>query len=610
MESVPAYGERGVGLNRHLKAHLPHRQDISCRITNVFLNYVKNTRPEFVEPLVRGLPYTYQHLVDTDNWIAWDAERVIEERLVDLYDDPQILFQIGRSIVTHKSLGVIHILFNLFTTPEGVFRYTPKVASLFTKGIVTVNILNSSSQSVIIELKIKGPQTRGSCLFNLGMFSAVPELFGLKSAEVIEHQCMVAMSISGKLKNTYGIDEIKTGAESCIFELRWKGKKDQSFMFGGTRKQKALDEARIELEENYVKLQSAYDLLACSEERYRDLFNNAGDIIILLDSDGTIAAVNKKGTSIFGVPANKLIGRPIGTLIDESYRSELQDHLSASMTGTQIVIELVGLTKDGTRLLSVTSSPIMQDGNTIGLMVIARDISAERELAARLLEAERFAAKGLVAAEIAHEINNALANIETALYISNNISINDKYRSTLMSETRAEIQGMSNIVRGILDVYKADDTSAQMVSLNNEIKKVMDLTARRFKGDNIRMISRLCLSDPVIFCNPGHFKQILLNLLTNSRDALENGSTRSIIVSTEEIGEDVRLKVMDTGCGIPPDVLPEVTDRVFSTKSKGTGLGLSICKRLAEANKGVMEIESALGKGTTVYITFRKGQND
>ncbi len=124
--------------------------EISCRITSAIINYVKNTKPEFLKPLLDGLPYSKDYLLDLDNWIPWDIERILEERLVRLFDDEAIMFKIGRSVVTLKSLGVVNIIFNLFMTPERLVRYTPKIARYFTKDVVHINVIETTKERALL----------------------------------------------------------------------------------------------------------------------------------------------------------------------------------------------------------------------------------------------------------------------------------------------------------------------------------------------------------------------------------------------------------------------------------------------------------------------------
>ena len=572
--------------------------EISCRITSTIINYVKNTKPEFVNPLLDGLPYNEAYLLDTDKWIPWDIERILEDRLAHLFGDDTIMFKVGRSILTLKSLGIVNIVINLFMTPERLIRYTPKIARYFTKDVVHINVIETSKESATIELKINGKQTRGACLFNQGMFSLASELFGLGATSVLETQCIISPFELGKLSNK--VDGVLLGAESCIYQLRWKNRRSL-FVSRVTGKKQALEEAMRHLEENHAKLQQAYERIIESEEKYRELLENASDIICFLDLDGIVTFMNKKGLELSGYTLKEGIGLSFLSLLDEAYQKEFLLRFNESLNGTTAVFELIVKKKDGgTLVLSINSNPIRDENNIAGIMFIARDITQEREIANRLLEAERFAAKGMVAAEIAHEINNSLANIETALFIINNIRIDSDYRKDVLKDVYEEIERMSGIVKGILEVYRSDDTVIQSVDVNSEIIKVINMTERRLKGKGISIASKLALDLPSIPCYPGHIKQILLNLLKNAEEAMHSDNKSLIIISTEEDIGFVKLCVSDTGCGIPEEVIKKVFSPLFTSKADGAGLGLSICREIAQKYGGDIKIES---KETGTYAT-------
>lgn len=580
--------------------------EISCRITSAIINYVKNTKPEFLKPLLDGLPYSKDYLLDLDNWIPWDIERILEERLVRLFDDEAIMFKIGRSVVTLKSLGVVNIVFNLFMTPERLVRYTPKIARYFTKDVVHINVIETTKESATVELNIKGKQTRGACLFNQGMFSLTSELFGLGATSVSEVQCVVPLNELGSLNNK--LNGTIFGAESCIYQLKWKSKIGRFISRVAGRKQ-ALQNALQHLEENHAKLQKAYEYIRKSEEKYRDLMENASDIICFLDSDGAITSLNKKGLELSGYTSEEVIGQNFISLIEDIWQEEFLSRLKESLNGTTAVFELVAKKKDGGHLvLSINSNPIREEGNIIGIMLIARDITQEREMARRLLEAERFAAKGMIAAEIAHEINNSLTIIETALFIMNNIRIDRQYRQDVVKDVYEEIERMSGIVKGILEVYRSEDPVIQNVDINNEVLKVINITQRRLKGKGISIITRLSPNLPSIPCYPGHIKQILLNLIKNAEESLHSSNKRLIIIGTTEEGDFIKLNVGDTGCGIPEERMKMLFSPFVTSKPEGVGLGLSICQEIAKRYGGDIKIESEEGKGTAVIVSFRKNR--
>jgi PAS domain S-box-containing protein len=608
--------------------------EISCKITNNFLTYVMKNRPELLEPLVEGLPYDMDYLMDTDNWISWDTERILEERLARLFDDEFIMFKIGNSAVTLKSVGILNVLFNLFMTPEKWIRFTPKVARYFTKGIVDIKVLEASKESATVDLKINGKQTRGACLYNQGLYSQMKELFGLSNFNIDEIQCCVPIDEIGPLNGkyyhvddnevvesnedgsrnkiigrlspsgTFAIDGKLFGADSCIYKLSWK-KKMRHFRLGTAGREQALQEALQHLEQNYEKLQSAYEQLWRSEEKYKDLMDNASDIICLIDDQGTIMSINKKGSELSGYSFEEIVGRHFNSFVEESYKEETLARFISSLKGSPTKLELAIITRDGRRLiLSVNTSPIREGEKTIGLMLIARDVTEEREMASRLLEAERFAAKGIVAAEIAHEINNSLANIETALFIINEIGVEAHHKQDVLRDVYDEIDRMSGIVKGILEVYRSDDAVIQAVDINTEIMKVLNFTGRRLSGKGISVIPRLYPNLSTIACYPGHIKQILLNLIKNAGDAVVLSSPKLIMVSTEEGEGFVRIKVKDTGCGITEELVKKVSSQLFTTKERGVGLGLSICRQIVEKYGGNLIIESEERKGTTVTISL------
>jgi len=610
--------------------------EVSCRITAAFLNYIRNTRQEFLEPLLEGLPYDGPYLANPDNWIPWDVERVLEQRLVELFDDERVLFQIGRSVVSLKSLGIVNILFNLFVTPERLVRYAPKIARYFTKDIVQITVRETTKNSALVELRVKGRQTRGACLFNQGMFSLASELFGQGETAVAEVQCVVPVQDLGRYQNrfyaldaegnvlesecgcgqhvigavsetgTFRLNDTVFGAASCLYRLTWDTKPFR-IRRGTAGRREALEDALVHLEENHAKLQNAYEDLRASGEKYRDLMENASDIICFVDAGGRITALNKKGIELTGYGHDEVIGQDIYSLVDEAGRDAAEARLRESLAGDPAVVEVVLRKKNGGSLiLSINSTPVRENGRITGLMLIARDITLEREMAGRLIEAERFAAKGMVAAEIAHEINNSLANIETALYILNNIRVDRGFRQDVLKDVHEEIERMSGIVKGILEVYRADDSVIQAVDMNTEIIKIIHMTQRRLKGKGISIIPELYPNLSPIACYPGHIKQILLNLIKNAEEAMLSSARKQVVISTGERDDMVSMKVSDTGCGIPAERMDGIFVPFQTSKPEGAGLGLTICREIAKKYGGDMLLQSEAGKGTSVMVSFPK----
>jgi len=578
--------------------------EISCRITNSFIHYVRTTRPEFLSPLLRDIPYTETYLTDNNNWIPWTYERMLEERLAELFQDENIMFQIGRSVFNLKSLGLVNLLGNLFLSPERLIKYTPKIARYFTKEAGHISVLNARKGSALLEIGIKGRQTRGACLYNQGLFSVIPEFFGLPPGVINEHRCMAPENeIKGQVRKG-----IKLGAASCIFELKWEvAEKRTGFFRNRLDKKLVLVEAVKHLEENHRKLQQAYERVSVSERRYFDLMENAGDIIVLLDKKGEVTFVNKKGLEISGYPLGEIIGKHFSAFLDEESIGKGMRYFNEafSQEGPSIV-EVAMMTKDLKKVyLSVNSSLIMENESPVGLMVIARDITKDKEMSQRLIEAEKFAAKGIIAAEIAHEINNSLANIETALFILKGIKMDSRARAESLKEITDEIERMSGIVSGILDVYRPNDNTLQSLDINAEIANVIGILQRKLSGKGIALLSDFAPDLPPLICYEGHLKQVLLNVIKNSIEALESGNNMKMItISTKKEDKALKVAIEDTGPGIPEEIKAYIFSPLYTTKEKGIGLGLDVCLQIMRKYNGSIEIRSADGKGATVELKF------
>ncbi len=614
--------------------------DVSCRVSNAFIQYVKQARPELLEPLLQGLPFGEAHLTDPDAWIPWDVERELERRLAELFGDEAITYRIGQSIFAAGSVGLVGVLSRLFSSPEQLIEYSPELTKYFTKGLVSVHVEEAVDGMAVVQLKVRGRQTRGACLFNQGMFSAVPDLFGLGPAEVREQQCVVpCQEVSlfrgrryrmqgrqlveelpgGRLKvvgrprgGMYLLEGVLFGADCCRYEIRWRKHGRRVPAVRAEDKVQALMDAVAELERSYAKLQRAYDLLRSSEERYRTLMEYSGDAIFLLDKELGIKGVNRRCRELLGCSAGELTGRSFLELVEPAERNRTGRRLKEALGGRHLVIEVPVRFGPCRLLFSVSTSVVSEGEQPVGLMLSARDVTLEKEMSARLLEAERYAAKGVVAAEVAHEINNSLANVETTLFILWD-ALKTEHHRELLGEVREEVGRMSGIVKSILEVYRADDASLQEVDVSAEAAKVVELVRRRLSGRGVTVLTRLGTELPTLPCCPGHIKQILLNLLKNAEEALVDARARLIVVSTWADARHIGLRVEDTGCGMSPQQLKEVlSGGAYTSKAEGTGLGLAITRQIAARYGGLLRINSREGKGTAVEVLFprRRGSSD
>jgi signal transduction histidine kinase len=228
----------------------------------------------------------------------------------------------------------------------------------------------------------------------------------------------------------------------------------------------------------------------------------------------------------------------------------------------------------------------------------------------RLLLSDKMASVGLLTAGIAHEINNPLFVITGYLDV-----INDMVRTGDVSV--GELKGISDklntasksivkLVSGIKTYVRIEDTRLVPIDLNSATLESMDLVSFLYQRDHIELRHELAEGFPVILGNIGKLQQVLMNLLSNARDAMESRDSKVISVSTREENGKVLLKLADTGSGISPEDLDNIFVSGYTTKpvGKGSGMGLDLVRKIVEEMNGVISVESEVGVGTTFRVEF------
>jgi two-component system sporulation sensor kinase A len=165
---------------------------------------------------------------------------------------------------------------------------------------------------------------------------------------------------------------------------------------------------------------------------------------------------------------------------------------------------------------------------------------------------------------------------------------------------------MSGIVKGILEVYRADNSVLQSVDVNAEIMRVISIARRRLNGKGILVTANLSPGLPSIPCYPGHIKQVLLNLMKNAEESMDLSTSNTIEIVTGEMGDYIRIDVIDSGCGVPRDRLPLIGSPLYTSKAEGTGLGLSVSKEIVKKYGGDISIRSEENRGTRVTVRLKK----
>jgi PAS domain S-box-containing protein len=387
-----------------------------------------------------------------------------------------------------------------------------------------------------------------------------------------------------------------------------------------------------------------------SEARYRAIVDGQAELICRYDADCRLTFVNEAYCRYFAMTREALLGVDWLTLVPENERASLRRKLAAlNPTDPVITYDHRTTLPDGTiRWQEWTESALFDaSGRFLEFQSTGRDIT-ERKLAAEArLEAEKDAAAkqaletqrvisirsdrlralGEMAAGIAHELNQPLVGVRG---LAEHLLLAIK-RGWLLDPERVQkkLQGivdqadrMSHIIQHVRTFSRrSGDTSSTRVNLNDVVAAALELMEAQLRSRGIVVQRRLDASLPEVLANPFSLEEVVLNCLTNARDAIEERAAISnqadspclITLRTRTRGRgkgrQVLLDITDTGIGIPPDILEKVFDPFFTTKDpdRGTGLGLSISKSIVDACGGTFALQSRPMSGTTLTVALPVG---
>jgi len=332
-----------------------------------------------------------------------------------------------------------------------------------------------------------------------------------------------------------------------------------------------------------------------------NLLENANDVIYTLDLDQRFTYVNSK-IEIWGYRKEDLLGRPYLSLMSRRHRGKrLRSTLDI---GTKQAYEVELLTRGGEpREALVSVSPLHDnDGKIIGVLGIARDMTEKKQLEQQVLNAEKLASIGKLAAGVAHEINNPLGGILNCLYNIRKGSLSAARQAEYLVSMEDGLRRVQTIVRQLLDFSQQHEPELSSTEVNPMIERVLALTNYAFVGTDVSLRQELAGDLPPLMADRHMIEQVLMNLILNAVQAIRGEG--AVTVRSGKDDKWFTIEVEDTGSGIPPDVLPKIFDPFFTTKGQGegTGLGLSVSLGIVERHGGEILVRSQVGKGTVFTV--------
>jgi len=361
-----------------------------------------------------------------------------------------------------------------------------------------------------------------------------------------------------------------------------------------------------------------------AEERARLLsqaVEQAGDSIIITDREGTIEFVNRAFTHITGFTPEDVIGKMPSILKSgEQDRTFYEQMWSTITKGEQWQSRLVDRRKNGERYPAELSiSPVHnEEGEITHFIGIKRDLTERETLERQFHQAQKMEAIGTLVGGIAHDFNNILAGITGSLYLA-------KRRASEMPEVLGRMNTIetlsyraANMIQQLLTFARKDQVCIKQMALTPFINEILRLL-RSSVPENITFQYHICSGPLQIKGDGTQLHQVLMNLLSNARDAVEGMDDPRITVRLEAFhGDDhfaekhpcstgrgfAHLSVEDNGCGIAEDQVEHLFEPFYTTKEvgRGTGLGLAMVFGAIKSHDGSIDVESTPGDGSTFHI--------
>lgn len=352
-----------------------------------------------------------------------------------------------------------------------------------------------------------------------------------------------------------------------------------------------------------------------SEERYRNLFAGAYDVILTLNRELRLVNINQAGADLLGYDERDLRDQQLRTFCTDESWAKAVAHFGDLVAGrAPQPFELRLERRDGSTAILEVSARLVREDRVETIHCIARNLTERRRLEAQLLQAEKLSAIGQLVAGVAHELNNPLTSISgyTQLLLRDT-GLPEEARQDL-SQIHIQAERAARIVKNLLLFAREHKPERRLVNLNDVVRDTLSLRAYQLRVDNITIVQELDPNLPLTVADPFQLQQVILNLLNNAHQAMQEKGGPGTLTLRSGVGAAalsngkpaamVQLAIGDSGIGIPKHEMGRIFDPFFTTKpvGQGTGLGLSICFGIVQEHGGRIWAESEVDAGTTVYV--------
>jgi len=362
--------------------------------------------------------------------------------------------------------------------------------------------------------------------------------------------------------------------------------------------------------------------MGIEEQILKTIYDTSLDAIVVIDERGIMQSFNRSAERMFGYSAGEVLGQNVKMLMPPFLASRndgfIAHYLKTGQRRTFAARNIAkGRRKDGSSFpLKLAIGETKTSDNQV-FVAFARDLTeyqqAKRhvhELQDELLHASRLASLGEVSSMIAHEANQPLSAaalyLEVARKLYSTGGTDDHARGAkTLDQVEAQIRRVADTVRRIREFAKKKTPELESADINRLIEEANSIASVGSKGKGIRTLFDLAHVLPVLEIDRIQIQQVIVNLVRNGIDAMSNTTERQLVLRSRlNRSGMVEISIIDSGTGVPEEVIPNLFKAFVTTKQDGTGLGLAICRSIVEAHDGRLWHEPNPQNGATFKFTL------
>jgi two-component system NtrC family sensor kinase len=561
------------------------------------------------EDMTQLVDYVAQELART----ATQMEEITEVQ--QLSRELAILNQIGKSLTAYTELDNI-----LVATMQGIWE-------LFQVEVAILLLLDFDEQNTLIKIPLTGEPDHVKRFDAIEMKGIVGNCISQRAIALVED--ISVESLFDPVMD--GVDGYSTKSLLCVPLLvrdRAMGAISLINNIDGPFEKRDVDmlvtlaasvavavaNARLihEITAANIDLQDSRREIERSRSTLLALFDNLDDELYIIDRNYNVVAVNRARAERVGLEPQKLVGKLCYRVLEAQVKPCLECRAQETFTNRKKTNRTERIRGIGSQPVEreIYTYPILDvEGNVSQTILQLRDVTDQRRLEASLVQAEKLAALGQLAAGVAHELNNPItAVIANTQLLQREL---DPDHVDMESVELIELAGKraQRVVRALLDFARQEAEEFRLVDVNHTIAQALSLVERQWEKANVELVRDLTSELLQVDGNADHLQGVWLNLLVNAYDALE-GKPGRVTVQSKKQGQNILVRVEDNGVGINSIDIKRIFEPFFTTKAPGTGTGLGLATsfRIIEQHQGKIEVDSNPGAGTifTVRLPIAK----